>query len=114
MKRCVESWKKFCPDFDIIEWNEDNFDVNQNRYISEAYNAKKWAFVSDFARMDVIYRYGGVYMDTDVEVLKPLDRFLNEPAFCGTQKVGSPVLSTTFGAVAGNELVRLFRDIYTA
>jgi hypothetical protein len=114
MKRCVESWKKFCPDFDIVEWNEDNFDVNQNRYVREAYGAKKWAFVSDFARMDVIYRCGGVYMDTDVEAVKPLDRFLNDPAFCGMEEAGAPVLSTTFGAAAGNELVRVFRGIYEA
>ena len=82
-KKCIESWKRFCPDYDIIEWNETNFDVNFNDYVKEAYQAKKWAFVSDVARLYALVNYGGVYMDTDVEVIKPLDEFLNLEAFSG-------------------------------
>ena len=82
-KRCIDTWKKYCPDYEIKEWNESNFDVAQNDYIKEAYEAKKWAFVSDYARLKVLVEYGGIYMDTDVEVLKPLDRFLSERAFSG-------------------------------
>ena len=60
------------PDYEIIEWNEDNFNVKQNEYVKSAYNNKKWAFVSDYARMKVLYQYGGIYFDTDVELLKPI------------------------------------------
>ena len=81
--RCINSWKKYCPDYEIKEWNESNFDVNSCDYIKEAYAAKKWAFVSDYARLSVLVEYGGIYMDTDVEVVKPLDEFLNLKAFSG-------------------------------
>lgn len=81
--KCYESWKKFLPEYTIIEWNEDNFDINSNLYVKQAYENKKWAFVSDYVRLYVIYNYGGIYMDTDVEVLKPLDRFLIHSAFSG-------------------------------
>ena len=74
--KCIESWKKFCPDYEILEWNEDNFDLTQNRYMKEAYEAKKWAFVSDYARLKIIYDNGGIYLDTDVEIIKPIDDLL--------------------------------------
>ena len=64
---CIESWKKYCPDFEIIEWNETNYDFTKNEYMRQAYEAKKWAFVTDYARLDIIYKYGGIYLDTDVE-----------------------------------------------
>jgi len=71
--KCIESWKRFCPDYEIKEWNEDNFDINCCDYIKEAYEAKKWAFVSDYCRFHVLYNQGGVYLDTDVELIKPID-----------------------------------------
>ncbi len=80
-KKCIESWKKYCPDYKIIEWNEDNFDIDINSYVREAYDAKKYAFVTDYVRLYVLEKYGGIYMDSDVEVIKPLDHFLNEKAF---------------------------------
>lgn len=76
---CIASWRKYLPDYEIKEWNETNFDVNICRYVAEAYQAKKWAFVSDYARCYILYKYGGLYFDTDVEVLKPLDELLNNP-----------------------------------
>ncbi len=82
-KKCIASWKKYCPDYQIIEWNEDNFDVNCCAYSAEAYAAKKWAFVSDVARLYALVTEGGIYMDTDVEVLKPLDDILNHQALSG-------------------------------
>lgn len=82
-QKCIESWKKFCPDYEIIEWNESNFDIAANTYAKEAYEAKKWAFVSDVARLHALVTVGGIYMDTDVEVLKPLDEFLSLEAFSG-------------------------------
>lgn len=81
--KCIESWKKYCPEYEIIEWNEENFDINANRYVKEAYQAKKWAFVSDYVRLYALVNYGGVYMDTDVEVLCPLNEFLSESGFSG-------------------------------
>lgn len=82
-KKCIESWRKYCPDYQIIEWNESNFDMNQNLYLKQAYQAKKFAFVSDYMRLKVLYDFGGIYMDTDVEVVKPLDEFLKHNAFSG-------------------------------
>ena len=75
--KCIESWKKYCPDYEIIEWNESNFDVNALKYTKEAYENKKMAFVSDVARMYALVNIGGIYMDTDVELLKNLDELLN-------------------------------------
>lgn len=82
-KKCIDSWKKYCPEYEIIEWNEDNFDVMSNDYVREAYQSSKWAFVTDYVRLYALYNYGGVYMDTDVEILKSIDVFLKEKAFSG-------------------------------
>ena len=81
--KCIESWKKYCPDYEIKEWNEDNFDLNYNDYVREAYEARKWAFITDVVRLYALYTEGGIYMDTDVEVLKPLDNLLRYEAVSG-------------------------------
>ena len=83
--KCINSWKKFLPDYEIKEWNEDNFDVNAIPYTAEAYKAKKYAFVSDYARFWILYNYGGLYFDTDVEVIKPLDEIINKGPFMGCE-----------------------------
>lgn len=88
-KRCIASWKKYLPDYEIKEWNEDNFDVNCIPYTRDAYTAKKYAFVSDYARFWVLYHYGGVYFDTDVEVIRPMDEFIAKGPFMGWEKPGS-------------------------
>ncbi len=85
-KKCIESWKKFCPDYEIIEWNESNFDVNCCDYAREAYAAKKWAFVSDYARFKILYEQGGLYFDTDVEIIKPLDEIITKGGFMGREE----------------------------
>lgn len=87
--KCIESWKKFLPDYEIIQWNEDNFDTTQNQYIQEAYDAKKWAFVSDFARMKILFEHGGVYFDTDVELIKPLVGILERGPYMGCEQDGA-------------------------
>lgn len=87
-KRCIKSWKKYCPDYEIIEWNESNFDINVNQYVKEAYQAKKWAFVSDYARFYILYKYGGVYLDTDVEIIKPLNGILSRGPIMGCEEDG--------------------------
>lgn len=84
VKKCINTWKKHCRDYKIIEWNENNFDISSAPlYVQQAYEAKKWAFVSDYVRLYALTTMGGIYMDTDVEVLKPLDIFLNNKAFSG-------------------------------
>ena len=83
-EKCIRSWKKYCPDFEILEWNEHNFDVSEAPgYVQQAYACKRWAFVSDYVRLKALTEMGGVYMDTDVEVIRPLDPYLNHRAFAG-------------------------------
>lgn len=82
-QKCINSWKKYLPDYEIREWNERNFDIESNTYVKEAYEARKFAFVTDYVRLFALYNEGGIYMDTDVEVLKSLDRFLVHSAFSG-------------------------------
>lgn len=84
-QKCIESWKNFLPDYKIKEWNEDNFNVCMIPYTKEAYKAKKYAFVSDYARFWILYHYGGLYFDTDVEVIKPLDDIIAKGPFMGCE-----------------------------
>ena len=86
-QKCIASWKKFLPGYEIKEWNEDNFDVNIIPYTKEAYEAKKYAFVSDYARFWILYKYGGLYFDTDVEVIKPMDDIIDRGPFMGIEVV---------------------------
>ena len=88
-KICIESWKTFFPEYEIKEWNETNYNVRKNTYISEAYDAKKYAFVSDFARFDILFNYGGIYFDTDVEVIKSYDDILCNGSYMGCEVDGS-------------------------
>lgn len=82
-KKCIASWRKFFPNYEIKEWNESNFDVNSIKYTREAYKLKKYAFVSDYARMWILYNYGGLYFDTDVEIIKPMDDIIARGNFMG-------------------------------
>lgn len=111
--KCIKSWKKICPDYRIVEWNEDNFDLNQAPdYVRKAYDAKKWAFVSDYARLKIVYENGGIYLDTDVELVRPLTDFLEHTAFFGTE---SPEIVSTglgFGAEKGAEILQKMMDQY--
>ena len=90
-QKCLDSWKQYFPDYEIKEWNETNFDVNCCQYIKEAYAAKKWAFVSDYARFKILYEQGGVYFDTDVEVIKPFDDILIKGNYMGCEKQGTDI-----------------------
>lgn len=112
MLKCIESWRQNCPDYEIIEWNEDNFDVNCIRFVSEAYSAKKWAFVADYARLKIVYENGGIYFDTDVEVLKSYDELLKNEAFAGFQ--GSEYIATGlgFGAIKGHPVIKALMEDY--
>jgi mannosyltransferase OCH1-like enzyme len=88
--KCIESWKKFLPGYEIKEWNEDNFDVNIIPYTQEAYEARKYAFVSDYARFYILYHHGGIYFDTDVEVIKSIDDIIERGAFMGCENEAKP------------------------
>ena len=107
----METWHEILPDYKIKEWNEDNFSIDYNKFTRQAYDAKKYAFVSDVARLYALYKEGGIYLDTDVAVYKPLDEFLNEPAFTGFEQPGYPVCAT-MGAEKGNPLIKEFLDYY--
>lgn len=94
VKKCIASWKEFFPDWKILEWNEHNFDVNCNIYVQQAYASKKWAFVADYCRFWALEKYGGIYFDTDVEVIRPFGLLLENEAFSGfeTDKYVAPGL----------------------
>lgn len=101
--RCMESWKRFCPDYEIVEWNESNYDVNRNLYTRLAYKRKQWAFVSDYARIDLVYRSGGFYLDTDVELQKKLDSLRGHSLYFGIEQENRKINSGLgFGAAAGH------------
>lgn len=113
-QECVDSWKKVGPDYKIVEWNMENYDYTKNGFMRQAIEKRKWAFASDYARLDVIYRLGGIYMDMDVELLKPFDCLLGNDAFF-TFDTQNDIDLGTFGAKAGNhiikELMKLYDDI---
>ena len=105
-QKCIASWKKFCPDYEIIEWNEDNFDVNRNGYTRMCYEQKKYAFLSDYVRLLVIEEHGGIYFDTDVELLRPLDQLLTHPSFFGFEDTEHVNTGVGFGTEPGNPAVQ--------
>lgn len=104
-KKCIASWKKYCPDYEIVEWNEDNYDVHQNAYTTYTYDNKKFAFLSDYARLQIILREGGIYFDVDVEVVRSLDELLRYPAFFGFETEEYVNTGVGFGAEIGNKIV---------
>lgn len=109
--KCINSWKEKLPDYKLVEWNEENFDINCNKYVKEAYENKKYAFVTDYVRLYVLYNYGGIYMDTDVEVLKSLDEFLIHHAFSGFENNNS-IPTGIMAAEKGNKWIKLLLDEY--
>ena len=110
-KQCISSWKKYCPDYEIIEWNENNFDISSNIFVKEAYQKKKWAFVTDYVRLYTLYHYGGIYMDTDVELLKNIDCFLKHKAFSGFEN-NMLIPTGIIGAEKGNEWIEYLMSYY--
>ena len=111
-RKCIESWKKYCPDYEIIQWNEDNYDVSKCKYMYQAYTQQKWGFVPDYARLDIVYNEGGIYLDTDVELVKSLDGFLNLKGFMGFENENYVNLGAGFGAEKNNKVIKKMRDIY--
>lgn len=111
-QRCIESWKEKLPDYEIKEWNESNFDIKINKFVNEAYEKKYWAFVSDYARLWVVYNYGGIYLDTDVEMLKSFSPLLQEKAFIGLEHGTMASTGLGFGAEKGNLLIKELMEYY--
>lgn len=104
--KCIESWKKHCPDYEILEWNETNYNISKNKYIAQAYERKKWAYVSDYARMDILYRYGGIYLDTDVELMNSIDVLLTTEAFLCFGEWPVPNSGAGMGCVKGHTIIK--------
>ena len=111
--KCIKSWKMRCPDYEIIEWNEDNFDISScPLYVRQAYEAKKWAFVTDYVRLKVVFDHGGIYMDTDVELKKPLDALLGYQGYFGFEDGVHIATGLGFGAVKGLPILQEIMDDY--
>jgi hypothetical protein len=111
VKQCIESWERHLSGYEMIEWNEDNFDITSHPYVVEAYESKKFAFVSDYVRVYSLYRMGGIYLDTDVEVFKSFDDLLHHDSFWGFEQENY-IATSTIGATKGNQLIKLFHDSY--
>lgn len=111
-KKCIESWKKYFPDYQIIEWNESNFDINFNKFAKEAYEHGKFAFFTDVARLYIIYKHGGIYFDIDVEIIKKYDDIVNNKSFFGLESIGHVNTGLGFGAEKGNSLIKKMLDDY--
>ena len=109
--KCIESWKKYLPDYEIKEWNENNFDVNCCDYVAEAYKAKKWAFVSDYCRMWVLYNFGGLYFDTDVELIKSPGIIFDDPTI-GFENKSCLNPGLVFACEKGNWFCREMLECY--
>lgn len=112
IEKCILSWKKYCPDYKIICWNEDNYDIHKNKFVEQAYEKKKWAFVSDYARVDIVYHYGGIYLDTDVELIKSLDEILDCEMYAGMESKDFLALGLGFGAVKGHPYLKEIMEYY--
>ncbi len=109
---CIASWRKYCPDYEIIEWNENNFNLDYNGYTRYCYDNRKWAFLSDFARLVVVAEHGGLYFDTDVELLKSPDELLQYGAFYGFENDCNVNTGEGFGAEAGHPTVLAMKQVY--
>lgn len=110
--KCINSWKRYFPDFEIKEWNESNFDLDCCDYVREAYQAKRWAFVSDYARFWILYNHGGLYFDTDVEVIRSFDDILDQGPFMGCESVGQCAPGLGLGTPAGLAIYKEILDFY--
>ena len=111
-EKCIASWKKYCPDYEIIEWNEDTFDPDYNSYTRYCYDNRKWAFLSDYVRLVVVAEHGGIYFDTDVELLKKPDALLGYEAFYGFENDSHIATGLGFGAEANHPTILSMKEKY--
>lgn len=108
----IDTWKRCCPDYEIKQWNETNYDISKNRYMLQAYEKKKWGFVPDFARLDIVATQGGIYLDTDVKVIRSFDSLLQFGLFCGFESKTRVNFGQGFGAVKGHSVIEMMRKEY--
>ncbi len=112
-RKYMETWKKFLPDYELKLWNESNFDIDMFPYVRQAYDKKKFAFVSDVARLYALVNEGGIYMDTDVEILKPLDNVLNHKAVLGFE-IGKRIMTAFMATEPGNPIFESLLNLYAS
>ncbi|MDE6847164.1 MAG: glycosyl transferase [Lachnospiraceae bacterium] len=112
LKNYIDTWKRFCPDYDIIRWDESNYDITKNQYMYEAYRVGKYGFVPDYARLDIIYNHGGVYLDTDIELCKRLDDLLCDNSFFSVDFEGCVNAGSGFGSVQFNPIIGDMMKVY--
>lgn len=115
VQKCIESWKKFCPDYEIVEWNNEKFEQIKNTYSQQAFENKKWAFVSDYIRLYALYNYGGIYLDTDVEITQNIDKFLTHDfvsCFELYENNYSPICSAFMGAKMNSNIIKDLLNYY--
>lgn len=112
LQKNIDGWKRLCPDYEVCLWNEKNYDITRNPYMRKAYEAGRWSFVSDFARLDIVYQEGGIYMDTDVEMVRRPDELLYNDAFIGFERLSTVNTGSGFGAKKGFTIIREMRDYY--
>lgn len=105
LQRCIDSWKKYCPDYEIRCWNEDNYDIEKIPYMKQAYEKRAYGFVPDYARLDILYQYGGIYLDTDVELVRSLNDLLYQEAFACVEKWQTINFGGGSGAIPHNEMI---------
>jgi len=109
-RRCIESWKRYCPDYEIVEWNENNYDIYKNEYMGQAYDAKKYGYVPDYARIDILYSQGGIYFDTDVELIRNIDDLLYLDAFTSFEEYPTVNFGGGSGSVKGLPVLKRILD----
>lgn len=112
LQKYVDGWRRLCPDYEFVLWNEDNYDVTKNEYMYAAYKNKKWGFVTDYARLDVVYQHGGIYMDTDVEMIRRPDEMLYNDAYIGFERLSTVNTGSGFGARKGFPILKEIMDFY--
>lgn len=110
LQQCIDTWKKFCPDYEIIRWDESNYDLGKNLFMKQAYEVGAFGYVPDYARLDILYNYGGIYLDTDVELIRNLDDLLYQKAFCGVEKWQVVNFGGCSGSVKNSRAIKMFLD----
>lgn len=111
IEKCMKTWKKYMPDYEIMEWNEENFDINCNQYVKQAYENRKYAFVSDYARLYALYNYGGIYFDTDIEVVKNIDKYIKNRDVYGFERKDI-IMTGVMISKKNSEIIKKFMEAY--
>lgn len=110
LKKCIDTWREKCPEYDIVRWDESNFDVSKYKYTKEAYYARKWGYIPDIVRLEILYEVGGFYFDTDVEIIKNIDELRYQSAFCGRERAGHINFGGGSGSVPHNKIIKEILD----